>query len=164
MRFGFYHRLVKFLVAAGGVVGAFLLLIVTLITFYEVIMRYIFKSPTTWSLDYCIYLVMWGTFLGAAYTLRQGGHICVDVVINRFPKRRRRYVRVLNYCLILVFCGILTWRGLISCIEAYQYKEVTLSYTRTPLYVPMLSIVVGAGLLTLEIISRLLESFQSTRG
>jgi C4-dicarboxylate transporter DctQ subunit len=162
MRFGFFHRIVNLLVRAGGVVGALLLSIVTLITFYEVIMRYIFKSPTTWSLDYCIYLVMWGTFLGAAYTLREGGHISVDVVIKRLSKKKRTRIRVINYVAVLLFCGILTWRSVISCMEAYQYNEVTLSYTRTPLYVPMLSIAVGAGLLTLEVISDLLKHLRPT--
>ena len=158
-----FHRCVRFLVTAGGVVGAFFLLIVTLIAFYEVVVRYIFKSPTTWSLDYCIYLVMWGTFLGAAYTLRQAGHISVDVVIERLSSRKRNVLRTVNLLLALLFCGILAWRGAISCIEAYQFKEVTLSYTRTPLYVPMLAIAVGAFLLTLQIASELLEHFQSRR-
>ena len=159
--FDFYQKFARVLVTAGGVVGASFILLVTLSTFYEVVARYVFKSPTTWSLDYCIYLVMWGTFIGAAYTLREGGHIHVDVLIGKFSEKRRRQLKFLIYILALLFCGFLTWRGLISCIESYRFKEVTLSYTRTPLYIPLFSIVVGGGLLVVEIIRELIEMLPS---
>lgn len=152
-----YQRLVRRLVTAGGIVGASFVLLVTLITSYEVVARYVFQSPTTWSLDYCIYLIMWGTFVGAAYTLREGGHICIDVVVEKFPGRVRLHLKMAVFTLALLFCLILAWRGLISCFEAYRFNEETLSYTRTPLYVPMLSIVAGGALLFLEILSELID-------
>ena len=153
----FYQRLVSVLVVTGGLVGAFLILVVTLTTFYEVIVRYVFESPTTWSLDYGIYMIMWGTFLGAAYTLKWRGHISVEVLVEKFSDRLQRSLKISVYGLALVFCIILGWTGLISCIDAYRYHEVTLSYTRTPLYVPMFSIVIGSGLMALEITSQLIE-------
>lgn len=162
-RFDSYHRLVARLVTGAGIVGAFLILVVAGITFYDVVMRYIFEKPTTWSLDFSIYLVMWGTFLSAAYTLEQGGHISVDVVVKRLSERKRISIKIIVYILVLLFCAILTWRSSVSSIDAYRFKEVTLSYTRTPLYVPMLAIAVGGGLLVLEIFRELLEFFQSMR-
>ena len=155
-----YHRLVSVIVITGGLVGAGLLFTVTLTTFYEVIARYLLGKPTTWSLDYGIYMVMWGTFLGAGYTLKWRGHICVEVVVEKLPKAWRRRLKVFVYALSLVFCIILAWTGLVSCLEAFHYNEVTLSYSRTPLYVPMLSIPIGSALLVLEIISQLIGMFQ----
>ena len=158
--FKIYHRLVSVIVITGGLIGAALLFIVTLTTFYEVIARYLLDRPTSWSLDYGIYMVMWGTFLGAGYTLKWRGHICVEVLVEKLSNKWRRILKVFVYALSLVFCFILAWRGLVSCIEAYQYKEVTLSYSRTPLYVPMLSIPIGSALMVLEIVSQLIGMFQ----
>lgn len=158
-----YSRFVEKAVATAGVVGASLLLVVTLITFYEVIMRYIFKAPTTWSIDYSIYLIMWGTFLGAAYTLKQRAHIHVDIVQNKFSEKTRAKVKITIYMAILLFCALLTWRGFISCIQAYQFNEITMSYTRTPLYIPLLSIPFGGGLLALEIIRELFQTIYPGR-
>lgn len=155
-----FQKIVKILVITGGLAGALCLFTVTLITFYEVVARYIFDSPTTWSLDYSIYLVMWATFIGAAYTLMWHGHINVEVLVDKFPKKSQRQLKIFVYGLALVFCVILTWTGLISCLDAYRYKEVTLSYTRTPLYVPMFAIVAGGILMILEIIRQLIELFQ----
>ena len=155
-----YHRLVSVIVITGGLVGAALLFTVTLTTFYEVIARYLLGRPTSWSLDYGIYLVMWGTFLGAGYTLKWRGHICVEVLVEKLSKEWRRNLKIMVYALSLVFCIILAWRGLVSCLDAYEYSEVTLSYSRTPLYVPMLSIPVGSALMVLEIISQIIGMFQ----
>ena len=48
---------------AGGLVA-----LVCAVTFYEVISRYVFNAPTTWSLDISIYAMFWACFLGGAYT------------------------------------------------------------------------------------------------
>jgi len=158
-----YSRFIDRAVNIAGVVGAFLLLVVTLITFYEVIMRYVFNAPTTWSIDYSIYLIMWGTFLGAAFTLKQGAHIHVDILVKKFPKKTRMTIEIVIYSLILIFCTILAWRGFVSCLQAYLFREITLSYTRTPLYIPSLSIPFGASLLILEILRELVQKIHSGR-
>ncbi len=152
------------LVIGGGLAGASCLFVVTMITFYEVVVRYVFKSPTTWSLDCGIYLVMWGTLLGAAYTLKWHGHVGVEVLVAKFSKNRQRQLKIFVYILMLLFCMILTWSGMVSCIDAYKFNEVTLSYMRTPLYIPMFSIVAGSALMVLEIISQLIEMIQRAGG
>jgi TRAP-type C4-dicarboxylate transport system permease small subunit len=158
-----YSKLVEKIVNTAGVVGAFLLLIITIFTFYEVIMRYIFKAPTTWSIDYSIYLNIWGTFMGAAFTLKQGAHISVDIIIKKFSARIRNIIEIIIYILILIFCIILTLRGFVSCLHAYLSKEITISFTRTPFYIPFLSIPVGGSLLILEIIRQIILKIRPER-
>jgi len=160
MRFDYYKKFVGLLVIGGGLAGALCFFIVTMLTFYEVVARYVLKSPTTWSLDCSIYLVMWGTLLGAAYTLKWHGHVGVEVLVAKFSKMRQRQLKIIVYTLMLLFCIILAWTGMDSCIDAYRFHEVTLSYIRTPLYIPMFSIVAGSVLLILEIVSQLIEMIQ----
>ncbi len=160
MIFPYYRKLVSLLVIGGGIIGALCLFIATSITFYEVFMRYALKSPTTWSLDYGIYLVMWGTMLGASYTLKWHGHVGVEVIVAKLSSKVQKIIKIIVYFLVLIFCITLTWTATQSCVEAYEFREVTLSYTRTPLYIPLSSIAVGSGLLVLEIISQLSEMLQ----
>lgn len=162
-RFDSAHKFGGKLVKGSGIVGAFLFLIVMGITTYEVLVRYIFNAPTTWSLEISVILTMWGTFLGVAYTLQQGGHTHVDLVINKFSSRSRRTLRILVYLFVMFFSIFLTWASLGPAIEAYLIKEVTQSYTRTPLFILMISIPIGSILLIIEIIRKLLEMFQSKR-
>ncbi len=158
-RFESYDKLVGKLVTGSGIVGAFLFLIVMGITTYEVMMRYVFNAPTTWSMEISVILTMWGTFLGIAYTLQKGSHTSVDLVINKLSERARGVIKILIYLFILLFCIFLTWASLIPAIEAYLLGEVTQSYTRTPLFLLMFSIPIGGALLILEIVRELFEMF-----
>jgi len=162
MKKGFagYHSFVRKLVKGSGVGGALLFLIVMGVTTYEVVMRYIFNSPTTWSLEISVILTLWGTFLGIAYTLQQGGHTSVDLVIDRLSPRKRKTIKICTYLFMLLFCIFLTWTSLFPAIEAYLIKEVTQSYTRTPLFILMIPIPIGGILLILEIMRELSEMFR----
>ena len=162
-RFDSPHRFVEKFVKGSGILGAFLFLIVMGITTYEVLVRYIFNAPTTWSMEISVILTMWGTFLGVAYTLQQGGHTQIDLVINRFSERSKRILRIFVYLFVMLFSIFLTWASLVPAIEAYLIKEVTQSYTRTPLFILMISIPIGGILLIIEIIRELVEMFQSKK-
>ncbi|SRR4030042_6721273 len=162
MKKGFagYHSFVGKLVKGSGIGGALFFLIVMGVTTYEVVMRYIFNSPTTWSLEMSVIFTLWGTFLGVAYTLQQGGHTSVDLVINRLSSRKRKTIRICTYLFMLLFCIFLTWTSLVPTIEAYLIKEVTQSYTRTPMFILMIPIPIGGILLILEIMRELFEMFR----
>jgi C4-dicarboxylate transporter DctQ subunit len=142
----------------AAVLGGFLFVVITLIVFYEIVARYVFNSPTTWSIDVSIYLVMWATFLGAAYTLKEGGHVMVDVVLQKFSLRHVRLIRLVTYTLVLTFCLVLLWRGTLACIDAVRYNEVTLSTHRFPLWLPMSAIPTGSFLLGLQSICKIIDS------
>ena len=157
------HRFIEKLVKGSGILGAFLFLLVMFITTYEVLVRYLFNAPTTWSLEISVILTIWGTFLGVAYTLQQGGHTQVDLFVNRLSERNRRILRIFVYLFVLLFSIFLTWASLLPAVEAYIIKEVTQSYTRTPLVILMISVPIGGFLLILEIVRELAEMFRSKR-
>ena len=161
--FDLLHRFIEKLVKGSGILGAFLFLLVMFITTYEVLVRYLFNAPTTWSLEISVILTIWGTFLGVAYTLQQGGHTQVDLVVNRLSELNRRILRIFVYLFVLLFSIFLTWASLLPAVEAYIIKEVTQSYTRTPLVILMISVPIGGFLLILEIVRELAEMFRSKR-
>jgi TRAP-type C4-dicarboxylate transport system permease small subunit len=138
------------LVTWAARLGGLMLLAVGFFVFYEVICRYVFQSPTLWVMDYSIYFVMWGVFLGSGYTMRTRGHVLVDIVIKKIPSPNRRAIRIGTHLIILAFTLIIAAAGFYSCIRAYQMKELTLSALFIPLYYPMSSIPVGFSLMALE--------------
>ncbi len=139
-----FHKTVSLCaLVAGGLV-----VVVCAVTFYEVVSRYLFNAPTTWSLDISIYAMFWACFLGAAYTLREGGHVAVDVVVRRLGEAPRRWVALAIHGLVAIFFAVVSWQGLVACLEAYEFGEVTTSVLRFPLYLPMAAIPVGGALIT----------------
>jgi C4-dicarboxylate transporter, DctQ subunit len=72
----------------------------TVIIFVSVLYRYTADVPWiweytqhlsfTWAQELCIYLFIWMAKFGAAYGVRTGIHVGVDVLINRLPAKQRR--------------------------------------------------------------------------
>ena len=79
---------------------AMLLLVFTMT--YEVVARYGFNSPTLWSYDLSYFLGSMTLMLGMAYTLKIKGHVYIDIIYEKFPKRVQALLYVI-FALLLFF-------------------------------------------------------------
>lgn len=86
---------------------AFLLTAMTLVTFSQVVARYVFNSGAVWALELTTYLFAWLVMFGAAYCVKKGVHISIDAFINLFSTRTRQYITLLSISLCLLYCAIL---------------------------------------------------------
>lgn len=71
-----------FLIRIGAYVSGLFIVIMTVLTFYEVIARSFFSKPTTFAVELSIYAVIGSCFLGGAYAVRTHSHITVDLLTN----------------------------------------------------------------------------------
>ena len=77
-----------------GKIVSFLILIIVGITVYEVILRYVFNSPTTWAfeLNYLIFGAY--SILGGAYTFYLKGHVNVDILYGRLSLKKLSLIHI----------------------------------------------------------------------
>jgi TRAP-type C4-dicarboxylate transport system permease small subunit len=66
------------------------------------VFSYLRSFNLTWAQELCIYLFIWMAKFGAAYGVRQGIHVGVDVLINRIGENARRPVII-----FALLCGAL---------------------------------------------------------
>ena len=79
--------------AINGVEEALIALILgvmTIITFTNVILRYVFQTGLSWGLEATSFLFAWLVLLGMSYAVKVTGHLGVDAVINILPRPVRR--------------------------------------------------------------------------
>ena len=69
---------------------ALILGLMTVITFANVIARYIFNTNILWALETTVFLFAWLVLLGASYCVKTRAHLGVDVVINLLSPRARQ--------------------------------------------------------------------------
>ena len=70
---------------------AVLLGLMTLITFANVIARYVFNDNLLWALETTVFLFAWMVLLGTCYAVKKSLHLGVDIVVSRVsPAARRR--------------------------------------------------------------------------
>ena len=78
-----------------------------LATVYEVFARYLFDAPTIWAYELA-YMAMGTNFLlGAAFTLRERGHIRIDLMYSGFSERTQALIDILGY--VFLFLPVAFW-------------------------------------------------------
>ena len=143
--------------------------IMTLITFANVIARYVFNSNILWALEMTVFLFAWLVLMGASYGVKKHIHIGVDVVINLMapPMRRLCAILAVGACVafsILLLIGswdywypFATKRAFletedIPMPEMLQFMADWLNegerYEKVPRMIPYAALPLGIGLLT----------------
>jgi C4-dicarboxylate transporter DctQ subunit len=82
---------------------ALILGLMTIITFANVIARYVFNSNILWALETTVFLFAWLVLLGASYCVKTRAHLGVDVVLNMVAPGMRRVMALLAVTVCIVF-------------------------------------------------------------
>ena len=115
-------------------------------------------SPTMWSEEVCRYLFIWLLFLGGAQAFSKGGHLVVDVVFARFPRRMQLILMFVYYIVIAVFSGYLLYSGMLYAMSQWTRPMYTVSFI--PLGWVDLCIPVGSAVTILYILRELFRMMQ----
>ncbi|MEX0760386.1 MAG: TRAP transporter small permease subunit, partial [Tistlia sp.] len=92
-----------------GYVTALIVLPLALATVYDVFARYVLLEPTIWAFELGYSLTGAHFLLGAAYTLKRGTHIRIDLIYARLSPRRRAVIDLVLYVgFFLPFLVLLT--------------------------------------------------------
>ena len=92
-----------------GVIAVCMLLMVILV-FGNVVLRYGFNSGITVSEEISRWLFVWLTFLGALIGLREHAHLGTDMLVGRLGPRGKKACLVIGHALMLLICWML-FRG-----------------------------------------------------
>jgi len=137
-----------------GFLGQLAVACMVLTICYDVIMRYILKAPTTWSLEVNTFLVIFITLIPAADVLREDSHLRIGFFISRFNPGFRGAVRRLGSLLGAFFCAMMTYNGLNMAFHAFKYDQRMSTPLGTPMFVPYLFIPLGFIALGLSFLAR----------
>ncbi|AHD01241.1 TRAP transporter small permease [Leisingera methylohalidivorans] len=96
---------------------ALLLGLMTIITFANVIARFVFNSNILWALELTVFLFAWLVLLGASYAVKAHAHLGVDAIVNMLAPGARRAVGLFAAACCIVF-SLLLLKG------AYDYWAV----------------------------------------
>jgi len=79
----------------------------TVVTFMQVVLRYVFNSGFTWALELTTIFFAVMIFVGISYGVRVGAHIGIDALVKLMPRMLRRGVSIVIVLLCLVYAGII---------------------------------------------------------
>jgi TRAP-type C4-dicarboxylate transport system permease small subunit len=105
-----------------------------LCVFAQVILRYAFNSPLTWSEELARYLFIWCAFLGWIIASRRGSHLAMTFVVERLSARTQAGVAVLVQVATLYFAWILGTRGLKLVGNNWDVENVAVPFNLGVVY------------------------------
>ena len=137
---------------------AFLMGAATLIIFVAVVHRYgsglaipgvqdfMLGLNFTWAQELCIYMFIWMAKIGAAYGVRTGIHVGVDVLINALSDSWRRRLIIFGLLAGALFTGVVGSFGALFIWELY-HTEQTSADLELPMWLVYLGLPIGSYLM-----------------
>ena len=104
--------------------------IMTLLTFANVVCRYVFNDNILWALELTVFMFAWMVLVGASYGVKRHFHIGVDVIINMAPKGLQKTYAIIAVSLCLCFSVLLLigswnyWYPFISERAWYETDDI----------------------------------------
>ena len=86
---------------------AVILGLMTLITFANVVLRYVFSTGLIWGLEAVTFLFAWLVLFGVSYAVKVTAHLGVDAVTNLLSLQTRRIVAILAGVICVAYAGLL---------------------------------------------------------
>ena len=128
--------------------------------FYQVLARYLFNAPPSWSEELARFLQVWIALLASALCIQQGMHLGVDYLLHAVPPRGRAALEVLVHVLVTGFLLLLLVQGVkileVAAVQTSPAMGINMWYA-------YLAVPVGAVLMLLESGLKLGESLRALR-
>ena len=100
----------------------------------------------SWAQELCIYMFIWMAKFGAAYGVRTGIHVGVDLLVNRVPARSRKKVILFSLLCGAFFTGMIATFGGSFVAEMFKTGQQS-NDLEAPMWIVYLAIPLGSGLM-----------------
>jgi len=141
-----FDRLLKILAVIAGCI----IVIMTVMICASVIMRYFFRMPLGWSIEISEYMLFFIAFLGAAWLLKNDGHVKIDLLTNNLPLLPQIFFKIWTSFLSAFICLVITYYGTISTIDHFHRGIPVIQALAIPKYLLLWVIPVGTLLLLIQ--------------
>ena len=138
---------------SGGIV-----LIASILAVMESILRKIFVSPTTWTLNLTGGVFIWAAFLGSSWAFQEVGHVSIEIVrdyvdsrVKSAKRMPRRIMSLIGYVVTSIVIAVFLYGGLILCERAIRLNQLAPYNFKFPLIISYSAIVVGSVMMLLTI-------------
>ena len=89
----------------------FLTVVVAAITFYEVVMRSLFQSPTLWVNELTLWLGSVIFLVAGAYTMQRRAHIRITAVYDIVPRSVCLVFDIVAVLVVVAYVAMMIWAG-----------------------------------------------------
>ena len=152
----YYNKLVKY----SGYLASALFIAIGFIVSYEVIMRYLFNSPTIWVNEVSRFLQIWATYLALTYSFHKQDFIRITVIYDRLNENGKKILDFISFIFILIFSSFVVYYGWIIAYDSLKVGRTSSTILDVPSFLTELAIPLCFAFLVLRV---LLEAIKYIR-
>ena len=144
----YYDKLVKY----SGYLASALFITIGFIVSYEVIMRYLFNSPTIWVNEVSRFLQIWATYLALTYSFHKNDFIRITVVYDRLNENGKKILDFISFIFILIFSSFVVYYGWLIAYDSLKVGRTSSTILDVPSFLTELAIPLCFAFLVLRVI------------
>lgn len=139
------------------------LVLMTVLVFLQVVLRYIFNSGIIWSEEISRYLFVWISWIGISLGERENQHIKVEMVVNKLKGTPLFMVKMLSTLIVLAINLFVVYQGIrLMNFTLITHKKSALLHCTMAIF--QAAIPVGCALMSIRNIEdmvRIIKAYQS---
>lgn len=143
-------------------IGAGLLVLMMLLTCVDVIGR-LFRHPVFGSIELMAFMGALAVAMALPDTHAVRGHIGVEIVMDKLPRRLRNVIELITNLLSLILFSIVTWKMFEYSLKMQASGEVSMNLG-LPEYLVIAVVAVGFVIFGLVIVKGMVETVVELRG
>ncbi len=95
---------------------------------WQVITRFIFINPSTFTDELARYLLIWLGLLGASYVTGKQRHLSIDFFYSKINPQKKKYMQIIIQMLVLFFALIVMVIGGLNLVfQTFYLKQISAS-------------------------------------
>ena len=144
----YYDKIVKY----SGYLASGLFITIGFIVSYEVIMRYLFNSPTIWVNEVSRFLQIWATYLALTYSFHKNDFIRITVIYDRLNENGKKILDFISFIFILIFSCFVVYYGWLIAYDSLKVGRTSSTILDVPSFLTELAIPLCFAFLVLRVI------------
>jgi TRAP-type C4-dicarboxylate transport system permease small subunit len=159
-----WKRVLDGLLDGSAVLSGMLLLFILTSISYGILSRALGMYSPVWIVQFNEYALLWMTFTGAAWVLKRGKHVSVDVILGRLRPKGRWLMSVTHNLLGSMVCGVLLYFTMRMTVSTFIRGVVDVKAVDVPKSLILTAIPLGFLMLTLQFLRSLIETLRRRPG
>ncbi len=116
------HKILGFLGDIERRVAYFLLVLLTVLLFTQILNRYVFKTSIAWMEEICRLSFVWLIYFSVAIAAKEGRHIRVNIVDLFLPPRALTIITYIADAFWIIFNILLTYFGILLVKSTFEFE------------------------------------------
>ena len=144
----------------GAYLSSFLIIALTILIIIEIVARSFFNVSTMIADEYSGYFYLASIFLGLGYTFKEDGHIRINILTSKLPKKVNKYIDIFAGSITLALIIFILYFSIKMLIESYKYDMVSETVSETPIYLTQLAIPIGLFMFSIAVLAFLIKKIK----